>query len=78
MIDAAAVFAGSLASALFLLTVALLRNRLTGMRDRLQRIRKRLVVTYRQTPDYDKQSYAMGAGIVVFFVWWSVAIVKGW
>ena len=35
-------------------------------------------VTYQQMRPEERQIGAMGAGIVVWFVWWSVAIVKGW
>lgn len=72
------IFAGSLAAALFLLSFALLRVRLESLRNRLRRQVKVVTVAWRQMRDGDRQTYVMGAGIVVFFVWWSVAIVKGW
>lgn len=43
-----------------------------------RRLAKLVRVTYQQMSGADRQTCAMGAGIVVFFIWWSVAIVKGW
>jgi type II secretory pathway component PulM len=64
MIDAAAVFAGSLASALFLLAVALLRNRLTGMRDRLRRTAKAVRVEWSQMDERDRRVIRWGGRVL--------------
>jgi hypothetical protein len=44
----------------------------------LRRGAKYVRVTWAQMDDRDQQAYAMRAGIVVWYVVWSVAIVKGW
>jgi hypothetical protein len=46
--------------------------------EMLRRGWKYVTVAYQQMPGAERQTFAMGAGIVVWFVWWSVAIVKGW
>jgi hypothetical protein len=46
--------------------------------EQLQRLVKYIRVTYYQMQPKERQEYAMGAGMVIFFLWWSVAIVKGW
>ena len=90
MISLPSIFAGSLAAALFLLSVALfLLSVALFPRGWWRRVNKRFYVytirarkywrvRYRQMSNADRQTYAMGAGIVIFFVWWSVAIAKGW
>jgi hypothetical protein len=35
-------------------------------------------VTWEQMDDAARQQYAMGAGMTVFYLWYAVAIVKGW
>jgi type II secretory pathway component PulM len=64
MIDAAAVFAGSLASALFLLAVALLHNRLTGMQDRLRRTAKAVRVEWSQMDERDRRVIRWGGRVL--------------
>jgi hypothetical protein len=44
----------------------------------LRRAVKYVRVTFEQMRPEDRQQYAMGVGIVVWYVVWSVAIVKGW
>jgi hypothetical protein len=44
----------------------------------LRRFRKYWRVRLQQMSEEERQVNAMGAGLVVFFVWWTVAIVKGW
>jgi hypothetical protein len=46
--------------------------------DLFRRGVKYVRVTWGQMPSYERQAYAMRAGIVVWYVVWSVAIVKGW
>jgi hypothetical protein len=46
--------------------------------DLLRRGAKYVRVTWEQMDDADRQQYAVRAGIVVWYVVWSVAIVKGW
>jgi hypothetical protein len=43
----------------------------------LRRAAKYVRVTWGQMDDAARQQYAMGAGIVVWYVVWSVAIVRG-
>jgi hypothetical protein len=57
MIDAAAVFAGSLASALFLLAVALLRNR-------LRRTAKAVRVEWSQMDERDRRVIRWGGRVL--------------
>jgi hypothetical protein len=79
MIDWLPVFVGPLASALFLLSFFLLRNvNRQAWAELLRRGAKYVRVTWAQMDDRDQQAYAMRAGIVVWYVVWSVAIVKGW
>jgi hypothetical protein len=44
----------------------------------LRRGAKYVRVTWGQMRPEEKQVYAADAVLVVWFVWWSVAIVKGW
>jgi hypothetical protein len=46
--------------------------------DLLRRGAKYVRVTWEQMDDAARQQYAMRAGIIVWYVVWSVAIVKGW
>jgi hypothetical protein len=79
MIGWTSVFLGSLASALFVLSFFLLRSvNWQAWAELLRRGAKYVRVTVEQMPGSERQQFAMGAGIVVWFVWWSVAIVKGW
>jgi hypothetical protein len=76
MIYFPAVAAASLAVALWLLFVALFPWQ--AWADLFRRGVKYVRVTWEQMPSYERQAYAMRAGIVVWYVVWSVAIVKGW
>jgi hypothetical protein len=79
MIGWTSVFLGSLASALFVLSFFLLRSvNWQAWAELLRRAAKYARVTWEQMDDAARQQYAMGAGIVVWYVVWSVAIVKGW
>jgi hypothetical protein len=79
MIGWTSVFLGSLASALFVLSFFLLRSvNWQAWADLLRRGVKYVRVTWGQMDAAARQQYAMGAGIVVWYVVWSVAIVKGW
>ena len=78
MTDWLPVFLGPLASALFLLTFLLLRDvNWQWWSDLFRRGVKYARVTWRQMDEAARQQYAVRAVIVVFFVWWSVAIVTG-
>jgi hypothetical protein len=46
--------------------------------DLLRRAAKYVRVTWEQMDDAARQAYAMGAGMTVFYLWYAVAIVKGW
>jgi hypothetical protein len=46
--------------------------------DLLRRGVKYVRVTWQQMDDAARQQYAMGAGMTVFYLWYAVAIVKGW
>jgi hypothetical protein len=46
--------------------------------DLLRRGVKYVRVTWEQMDDAARQQYAMGAGMTVFYLWYAVAIVKGW
>jgi hypothetical protein len=76
MIYFPAVALASLAVALYLLFAALFPWR--AWAELLRRGVKYVRVTWEQMPDYQRQAYAVRAGIVVWYVVWSVAIVKGW
>jgi hypothetical protein len=79
MIHWASILVGPLAAALFLLTFFLLRDvNWQAWADLLRRAAKYVRVEWQQMPSYERQAYAMRAGIVVFFGWWYIAIVKGW
>jgi hypothetical protein len=70
---------GPLAAALFLLTFFLLRDvNWQAWAELLRRGAKYVRVTFEQMRPEDRQAYAVRAGIVVWYVVWSVAIVKGW
>jgi lauroyl/myristoyl acyltransferase len=71
-----AVFLATCIVALWLLFVALFPWQV--WEDLLRRGAKYVRVTWGQMDDAARQQYAMGAGIVVWYVVWSVAIVKGW
>jgi hypothetical protein len=44
----------------------------------LRRGAKYVRVTWEQMPGYERQAYAVRAGMTVFCLWYAVAIVKGW
>jgi hypothetical protein len=44
----------------------------------LRRGAKYVRVTFEQMRPEERQQYAMGAGMTVFYLWYAVAIVKGW
>jgi hypothetical protein len=46
--------------------------------DLLRRAAKYVRVTWGQMDDAARQAYAMRAGMTVFYLWYAVAIVKGW
>jgi hypothetical protein len=79
MIGWTSVFLGSLASALFVLSFFLLRSvNWQAWAELLRRGVKYVRVTWEQMPSYERQAYAADVVVAVWFVWWSVAIVKGW
>lgn len=47
------------------------------VRERIARRAKYVSVTWRQMRPAERQQTVMGAGMVVFFVWWAAAIVMG-
>jgi hypothetical protein len=78
MIGWTSVFLGSLASALFVLSFFLLRSvNWQAWAELFRRGVKYVRVTWGQMRPEDRQAYAMRAGIVVWYVVWSVAIVRG-
>jgi hypothetical protein len=44
----------------------------------LRRGAKYVRVTWEQMDDAARQQYAVRAGMTVFYLWYAVAIVKGW
>jgi hypothetical protein len=79
MIGWTSVFLGSLASALFVLSFFLLRSvNWQAWAELLRRGAKYVQAEWQQMDDAARQQYAMGAGMTVFYLWYAVAIVKGW
>lgn len=70
-----AVAFASLTVALYLLAALLMPWR--ALAEMFRRGVKYARVTYQQMRPEERQIGAMGAGIVVWFVWWSVAIGMG-
>jgi hypothetical protein len=76
MIYFPAVAAASLAVALYFFLAVLFPWQ--AWADLLRRAAKYVRVTWEQMDDAARQAYAMGAGMTVFYLWYAVAIVKGW